>query len=611
MRKLILFLLLIAVPAHADIIFTQDWEDGNEPDDEDEGFYIASQACNTWSIDNVTTQARAGTHSIRAYFMEDEADCDGRIRAQIQIESTTDKAINGTTVFPFGVDRWFGFSVYFDEEIDRENQTVWNPHAHNWPGDCIGGSGSIFALHLTGPEWGDGVSTGTASVDNDDGDPASYAWRLEGSEGMNGADPGSISLGLWSADEDMGGWTDFVFHMNMDYDTAGEGGDGILDIWKKGKDDETWENIYTNETFSMDGAPWDESCGNLFPKIGVSSVGTNDHDYIMYLDSIRWGDEDSSFAEVAPTQDDESKPGANLLFQGGFMKWLMWLVILIFLSGCADSSTTGNVTEKDQKQDIVINNTGSNALAAIYFPIYYATDTDTTTSQDTKGTSTFSPKSALGYQGTGSLADDGAAQTLEDITNTIKRWQDNRKKDSDNPVTTNEGDTTTKQETDQDKSDDTDSTTAIVVEDNNKPPGEEADSPIKLSDVEWLHTDVSGWKETGKLKSVSTGSGTITLDYDKANVWPAVKVRDNMLNANPWIFVKKGNKWYAGTFEWFRPGQTTKKIASVADDHIKESELDGFKPKVGETYGFMVSGLARDENRNTEERTNIVMYQWK
>lgn len=288
--------------------------------------------------------------------------------------------------------------------------------------------------------------------------------------------------------------------------------------------------------------------------------------------------------------------------------WLL-IVILFVVSGCADSSTTGNISEKEQKQDIVVNNTGANSLSVVYFPVYYATDTDTTTSQETAGTSTFSPKSALGYQGTGSLAEEGASQVLDDITTTIQKWQDNRKKDSENPITTTK-----------DSYNPTTTTTTTPTVIPVTPPGDDGDEdgnddanppstdPIDLSKVEWLHTDVSKWKQTATLRSVSTGGGKIRLDYNKAHTWPVGK---EDLNANPWIFVKQDGKWLAATWEWMRKGQTSKSISAVAGDHIKKSELANFKPKTGETYGFMVSGLARDHHTNVQERTNVVMYKWK
>ena len=42
--------------------------------------------------------------------------------------------------------------------------------------------------------------------------------------------------------------------------------------------------------------------------------------------------------------------------------------------------------------------------------------------------------------------------------------------------------------------------------------------------VTWLHTNVSGWTQTGTLASVSVSGGTITLNYDKANTWTSVGI---------------------------------------------------------------------------------------
>lgn len=129
---------------------------------------------------------------------------------------------------------------------------------------------------------------------------------------------------------------------------------------------------------------------------------------------------------------------------------------------------------------------------------------------------------------------------------------------------------------------------------------------VDLGNTTWLHTDVSGWAVTSSL-SVSISGGTINLKYDKANVWPEV----DGVNANPWIFVYRDGRWYAATWEWLRGGQTSKPTAVVNGAHIKRSPLNDFKPVSGETYGFMVSGLARDKSkRNVSERTPIVMRRW-
>jgi hypothetical protein len=134
-----------------------------------------------------------------------------------------------------------------------------------------------------------------------------------------------------------------------------------------------------------------------------------------------------------------------------------------------------------------------------------------------------------------------------------------------------------------------------------------AGASFSLGNVHWLHANVSGWAQTASLSGVNISGGSITLNYNKSKVWPAV----GGLNANPWIFVNLDGKWYGATWEWLRHGQTTKSAASVRGDHIKKAPLNNFKPVSGETYGFMVSGLARDKGtRNVSERSNVVMVRW-
>ena len=127
--------------------------------------------------------------------------------------------------------------------------------------------------------------------------------------------------------------------------------------------------------------------------------------------------------------------------------------------------------------------------------------------------------------------------------------------------------------------------------------------------VRFLHTDVSRWPETASLHA-RVGGGTISMPYSKAKVWPAV----DGVNANPWVIVKwTDGRWYAATFEWLRFGQTSKPVGVLdgsRGDHIKRPPLSNWRPHSGERFGIMVSGLARDGNRNVRERSNVVMVTW-
>jgi hypothetical protein len=137
--------------------------------------------------------------------------------------------------------------------------------------------------------------------------------------------------------------------------------------------------------------------------------------------------------------------------------------------------------------------------------------------------------------------------------------------------------------------------------------------PPDLSQVTWLHTDVSGWDDSAVLSSVQISSDQICLDHDQADVWPVYDLSGTEVAGNPWIFIWERDRWYAATWEWLRPGQTCKARYAVAGDHIKQSPFgasSGWEPVSGVTYYFMVSGLARGSERNVAQRTNLVPAVW-
>jgi len=143
---------------------------------------------------------------------------------------------------------------------------------------------------------------------------------------------------------------------------------------------------------------------------------------------------------------------------------------------------------------------------------------------------------------------------------------------------------------------------------------------LDLSQVQWLHTNVSSWPATSNLSSVTVNPSTICLDHDRAAAWTPVNIAPGVdVNANPWVFIWRpdlaGNSgvWYGATWEWMRPGQGCKQRYAVAGDHIKRVPYhiqSGWAPSPGETLHFMVSGLARSAERNQEERSNVVQVVW-
>ena len=132
--------------------------------------------------------------------------------------------------------------------------------------------------------------------------------------------------------------------------------------------------------------------------------------------------------------------------------------------------------------------------------------------------------------------------------------------------------------------------------------------------------DPRDWDETSSIKYVEVGlKGSIEIVHSKAKEWKAV---EDGIAGNPWMIVPIRGKYYAGTYEWLREGQTVKfgRFRNLYDlymedkkclaDHFKVLPLNKFYPKGGEIVGFFVTTLARSRSygANGRERSNVVWY---
>ena len=138
---------------------------------------------------------------------------------------------------------------------------------------------------------------------------------------------------------------------------------------------------------------------------------------------------------------------------------------------------------------------------------------------------------------------------------------------------------------------------------------------LDLSQVVWLHENVSGWSQTSTITSTSIGDPPISIDHTKSGLWP----RDDFstsgvtVDSNAWVFANIDGTWYAATWEWFRPGQTSKNLgASDFKTHVNgASPLNNWTPKSGEQIGLMVSTPARlGPAGPVHERSNVVLTTW-
>ncbi len=109
---------------------------------------------------------------------------------------------------------------------------------------------------------------------------------------------------------------------------------------------------------------------------------------------------------------------------------------------------------------------------------------------------------------------------------------------------------------------------------------------------------VKDWSQTATL-SASASSNSVNLNYDKKNSWPSVSRVGIDVVGNAFIIYNRNCKWYGGSFEWMKPGQTHKEARNF-------EEMFGIKH--GERVGFMVAGTIRGcVSPNVKERSNIVM----
>ena len=133
--------------------------------------------------------------------------------------------------------------------------------------------------------------------------------------------------------------------------------------------------------------------------------------------------------------------------------------------------------------------------------------------------------------------------------------------------------------------------------------------PDDLSDVVFTEAaQVKNWPVTTNM-NLSIGGGFINMPFSATNTWPRVTIFGTSVNANAWGIVKENGVWKAGTWEWMRPGGTSKPLEKFRTGHflyIRTVPL-----KAGDLYGFFVSGTARAGlTNNIPQRSNYVVYEW-
>lgn len=142
--------------------------------------------------------------------------------------------------------------------------------------------------------------------------------------------------------------------------------------------------------------------------------------------------------------------------------------------------------------------------------------------------------------------------------------------------------------------------------------------------------DVMSWPQNITLLGVQTnvpspnaGYSRVTFQSTKTTPWKTVNLnaggdRPSYADGNWWVIQKIGDKFYATSMDYFRPGQFYSDWApAVFWEHMSnglkfgKKQTDEVAPMFyqrGETYGLMVTTLARRTWRTTNERSNIVLF---
>ena len=137
---------------------------------------------------------------------------------------------------------------------------------------------------------------------------------------------------------------------------------------------------------------------------------------------------------------------------------------------------------------------------------------------------------------------------------------------------------------------------------------------IDLSQVVWLHENVSSWPKTSTVISTAIGNPPICINHTKLAQWPRAdfSTSGRIVDSNAWVVANINGRWYAATWEWFLPGEICKQLGALDFmTHVGGlAPLNSWVPQSGERIGLMVSTPARHGNGPVNERSNVVLVTW-
>lgn len=265
------------------ILFESEFETGDLT-----GFYGAG---NTPEVVSTGHPVRAGNYSMRAHLHRTESGCAFRTMVIVQAndEAPPDDSLSAF-MFDIGSEYWVGFSIYVQPDLVSDPPEL---------SDCV------FQCQAM-PDSGETYRSPCVALVIDtveEGEELVNYWRLWRLSDTRALSPGMdwehanwFQLMLPMDEADIGGWTDWVFHIIWDYDD-----DGLLQVWRNGVQvlDVAGGNCSNDQkgpycSFGAYKWPW------------RSAYKTNSNWRLLYFDEFRIGDASSSLEDMMPDSGYES-----------------------------------------------------------------------------------------------------------------------------------------------------------------------------------------------------------------------------------------------------------------------------------------------------------------
>jgi hypothetical protein len=147
--------------------------------------------------------------------------------------------------------------------------------------------------------------------------------------------------------------------------------------------------------------------------------------------------------------------------------------------------------------------------------------------------------------------------------------------------------------------------------------GDEID-PATITWLTEVSEDVSDWRITSEVTSVSIDTRTICVDHTKAGQWPIANIfGDGTPIEGNMVFVANiGGKWYAASIDWLKTGVVCKGMTAdeIGVDQVRVPPMDGSwpGPRMGDKVGLLMTTPSSNRiyMRTVNERTNIKLVTW-